>query len=899
MGRKINIFCSIFLLFGLFSHHVNGVTDNFTEYFSKKTVDEIRYTIRTLEKETLKIPCEPEIHGYNRTELIDYIEKITENTIYKDIEEFQKAVILPSAITIKNTLIDEKGFLVLWTINAEKYHRMKRNQSYLIGGIMDYGNLLSQTELKAKFENLIEQNIELLNDEDKLKQYVLNIYPGDYPESTQVYIRTKSKDELFSLYVQMELYLVEIQGIATELYTEKSHDELANQDQTVLLPIIYSFIRKYDILSLTDDFVRIIENRDYKYISSNSLLSKLTDDDLVEYATACEKYHKKFYEQTKSLRNLKDYLKQIPKTKKINYVTKQLNIFPELYQEQRIKDIIENDKSLNYGQISDFLQSNPRDNLIKYYLNIKTLGNSTIYDETLNYLFRMKDKDIIAKITQIITDNVEFQNKETLINVVNLNHGIVKNFMNIQPRTNLLKLSNDLFDYHKKVSNEQLLTKKEEDNLKDFNWHICETHSFYLMNVLRKELENVKQYMPVYGNIFDFLNSINQKTLTIWLRNFEWYVRKKKNYNNIMGGAYFSYNNDTNLEKTAILNSIMNYIDMYPELQKSEKFIELIKLNYKEYPFNWLLKLDNDTLYSYARNLDGYRRRKSPQLVFNDDYNTVYQEKDVENARFFIMKIMAMFPELNIESVINAQKIKEYPENVDDFLGSKSVSELKEYATKFQAYHNLSFNANDTTSFEKFDKQSLIFAIKKYEAESPQLKNNKVNFMRVIYGEKEMLVYDHYDSFLRRQSKETLQTIYNNIQEYIKKVYDIELDSIFEDKEELIKQIKESIINFSDLQDPTIFDKVIDIVKDEEALSVEPRGMLMKYALSCQLFDSIKDKKYDSIDQVVHVMTKNELIRYINEVLNYYSFSFDSLKMFMEKNYINYGEELVQDLAEY
>ena len=899
MGRKINIFFSIFLVIVLLSH-VNGSIKDFTEYFSKKTIDEIRYTIRTLEKETLKISCEPEIHGYNRKELIEYIQKVTENSIYKDIEEFKKAVILPSATNIKDTLIGEKGFLVIWAINAEKYHRMQRGQSYLIGGIMDYGNLLSPNELKTIFDSFMEQNPELLTDEDKLKQYILNIYPGDYPESTKVYIRTKSKDELFSLYVQMELYLVEIKKIATELYTGKSHDELYKDDETTLLPIIYSFIRKYDILTLTDDFVRIIEYRDYKYVSSNSLLSKLTDDDLVEYATACEKYYKKFYEQSKSLRNLQDYLRQIPRTKKINYVTKQLDIFPELYQEQRIKDIIENDKNLNYGQISDFLQNNQRDNLIKYYLNIKVLDNSTIYDETLNYLFRMKDKDIISKITQITTENVELQNKETLINVVNLNHGIVKYFMNIQPRTNLLKLSNDLFEYHKKVSNEQLLTKKQEDNLQEFNLHICETHSFYLMEILRKELKDVKQYIPIYGSIFDFLNSINQKNLKIWLRNFERYVRAKKNYNNIMGGAYTSYNNNTLFTKTKIINSIMNYLDMFPELQKSNKFIELIQLNYKEYPFKWLLELDEDTLYSYARNLDGYRRRKSLQLVFNEDYNAIYQKQDVENARFFIMKIMAMFPELNIESVLNQQKIMEYPDNVDDFLESKNADELKKYAKKFQAYHNLYFNANDTTSFDKFDKQNLIFAIKKYEAESPQLKGNKVNFMRVIYGEKELLVYDKYDTFLRRQSEETLQTIYNKIQEYIKNVYEIELDPLYDNTvEELIKQIKEAISNFSDLQDPARFDRVIDIIKGEETLNNEPRGMLMKYALSCQLYDSKKDKKFEEIDQVVHVMTKNELIRYISKVLNNYTFSFDSLKMFMEKNYINYGEELVQDLAEY
>ena len=43
----------------------------------------------------------------------------------------------------------------------------------------------------------------------------------------------------------------------------------------------------------------------------------------------------------------------------------------------------------------------------------------------------------------------------------------MKYFMNIQPRTNLLKLSNDLFEYHKKVSNEQLLTQKQEDNLQE------------------------------------------------------------------------------------------------------------------------------------------------------------------------------------------------------------------------------------------------------------------------------------------------------------------------------------------------------------------------------------------------------------------------------------------------
>ena len=71
-----------------------------------------------------------------------------------------------------------------------------------------------------------------------------------------------------------------------------------------------------------------------------------------------------------SLRELDKYISLIPRTHKIRTIMKEIDSYPELAQEHRIQDVISNDYYLQYGQVKDFLYSQPRENLIKFYLNI-------------------------------------------------------------------------------------------------------------------------------------------------------------------------------------------------------------------------------------------------------------------------------------------------------------------------------------------------------------------------------------------------------------------------------------------------------------------------------------------------------------------------------------------------
>lgn len=877
-----------------------------TKFYETRTVDEIRIHTRLAEKFVGVDNVNPDIHGYNRQELINYIQKIIDSYPgdhrIDDIETYKAEIVdLFDPKNFKEDKSKEHGFMVKWAINAERYKRKITHTGYKSGGLVDYANYMSTTDLNKFLFDIESEYQHQLSEPDVLSKEILNIY--DYQLKTSNYITTQqfTKEELYAMIVQVEFYL-ELKGKEEPDLKNIAHDSLFQQDESALLPLLNSVISKHEEFKYTDDFINIIIYRNVSYTSPKVLFDSIQDDEkLIQWALACEKYFKRNNNKYKSLRNLKDYLKAIPIEKTKTYIIKQIDTFPELYQEKRFEDIIENDKNLQYGQVKEFLQSNTREILIKYFLNFQVDPSiSSIYNHTLSTIYRMKDEDITKKIIQITNDNITLQNKEVLINLGKLNHDNVEYFMNYQPKTVLEKIANTLFNYHKSQSNNQALTKNTDD-LKTFSINVCNSNSLSTLSTLREKVKGIEEVSPLYGNILDLLRSVNERTLKLWLRNFEGYARKVKKYKNILGGTYTSFNNYTTFQKDKIINKIMEYIDMFEELSNFKTFTEIIRMSDH---YSRLSTFHDSTLYDYAANLDGYRRRKNPQLTYNDHYKRKYSMANTTNHKFFIMKIMAMFPELNIRTVFERVTNQINPlHNFTDFLLTQGVEDLRKFAKELQKYHNAVKEEQESINLDTYLKPDLQVYIESKRKESPQLADDN-NFLRALYGESEMLYYDNYNTFLNRQDNDTIRTIYKNVVNFIEKKYNIILPRLSneeeKDIEEMKKYIRETTKNFTDLQDPEKFDKEIDIIEGCDNLKELSRGYLLRIALGCQLYASSNNlTSITEIDSIVHVMTNNEFIRYINKTLTTFNISLDKMILYSEKNYLSYGEELVSYLAEY
>ena len=889
------------LCFQLSSQNIEALT----KWYETKTLDEIRIHVRILEGMATETINNEDIHGYNRQELINYIQTLIESYSeidrYEDIEAYKTDIVNNlDPQNIKAKYSGEHGFIVKWAINAERYKRKMTHTAYKSGGLVDYANYMFTNDLQNLLIKIEEEYSELKN-KDVLAKEIFNIY--NYQLKTSNYITSQqfTKEELYAMIVQVEFYLG-LHGKEDPDLKNLDHDSLIQQEESALLPLLNSVISKHEELKNTDDFINIIIYRDVSYTSPKVLFDSIKDDEkLIQWALACEKYYKKNNNKYKSLRNLKDYLKAIPIEKTKNYILKQLIKFPELFQENRFEDIIENDKNLQYGQVKEFLQSNTREILIKYYLNFQVDPSITsIYNQTLSTIYRMKDEDITKKIIQFTNDNITLQNKEVLINLGKLNHDNVEYFMNYQPKTVLEKIANTLFDYHKSQSNNQALTKNTDD-LKTFSINVCNSNSLSTLSTLREKVKGIEEVSPLYGNILDVLRSVNERTLKLWLRNFEGYARKVKKYKNILGGTYTSFNNYTTFQKDKIINKIMEYIDMFPELSTFKTFTEITRMSDH---YSILSTFHDSTLYDYAANLDGYRRRKNPQLTYNDHYKKKYTISNTTNHKFFIMKIMAMFPELNIREVFEKVTYQINPlHNFTDFLVTQGVEDLRKFAKELQKYHNAIKEEQESINLDTYLKADLQVYIESKRKESPQLSDDN-NFLRALYGESEMLYYDNYTTFLNRQDNDTIKKIYTNLVKYIEKKYNIDLTRLSEEEEKDIEQMKkyirENVNNFTDLQNPETFDREIDKIEGCENLKELSRGNLLRIALGCQLYASSNNiQTIPSIDSIVHVMTNNEFIRYINKALTTFNISLDKMFLYSEKNYLSYGEDLVSYLTEY
>lgn len=444
---------SLLLVFYIFLSSISIIKaslEDYDKYYKYRTIDEILYTIRAFEDYLFekKIPIERNIHIFyqERIHLISYIRNtiIIQYPLFEDINLFLSNIIPFSFYSTSEEILfnspesEERGFLVRWAINCEKYKRKQNNQSDLIGGLIDYVDFMKAEDLKQYIIDIITE-FPQLKSRELFDIEILNLKKEDLPSSTLSYVLTKSRKEVISYIVHFEHYLDDI------VKREKpeisyTRDVLFKMDQSNLLPILYSFIRNNKEMMDLDTFINLIEYKNSSHFSPFYMLEYASEDDLISWLQGCEKYHKKNINISKSFRDLDKYIKLIPRRIKIITIMKMLKNNFELAQEGRINDIISSDNYLQYGKVKEFLYAQTRDSLIKYYLNINSYFNNTnIFNEELNSIFRVKTSFLPDKIISLTNHINEFQTQQNFINAANLYKGNVNNFLGVQPRNILLQ----------------------------------------------------------------------------------------------------------------------------------------------------------------------------------------------------------------------------------------------------------------------------------------------------------------------------------------------------------------------------------------------------------------------------------------------------------------------------
>lgn len=275
------------------------------------------------------------------------------------------------------------------------------------------------------------------------------------------------------------------------------------------------------------------------------------------------------------------------------------------------------------------------------------------------------------------------------INAANLYKGNVNNFLGVQPRNILLQIVRKINEYHKVQSHDYIIDyipppdqKESNENITKQITNLCFTHSLENVYVMRNYL-NLETVTPLYGSISDFLRSVSKKYIKLWLKYFEDYSRGKK-FSNVKGGTKYGFL-EREISKTTLINIIMDYIEMYPELKTATKFSKIIKTDKTIHKDIINFSSSLEFLYSTASKLDEYRRRKNIQLEYNDFFSNKYEkiEENKDKIIFFIFKILANFPELNNRvlrtSLMNDSLIIE---NFSVYINKKNRTELVMIAKK-------------------------------------------------------------------------------------------------------------------------------------------------------------------------------------------------------------------------
>ena len=932
------------------------------DFLNSKTIDVVRQiywsAVDLLTDGEIKSKYKNEdIFGMKKGVLINKINKtlellLNETTYYSEDELFE--MIKDNAIfdvksedDVDNLIRNEKipkNFIINFAFNLDKYLRTEKQE---INGALDYINYLTRKDL-IKYLSTNLKEFPNLKSPENFKKYILNDVNFNFAD-IDAYIKSKSKNELIQLIYGFEKYCFSYDNnyisnckIPFQMY---NHDTLDFYNIEDLKIYISTYKRKLDINDL-DVFINSIENRGFSYINPKKLFANDIKRSLIEYVKAFETYFKKQTNRNESLSKRDEYIESLNSKQLQEILEWGVDLYPELAEKVRFKDITSNQINLQYGQVKDFLKVTERSQLLKYAYNIHTIQNNITskYENQIIDFIRLNNDRLYDQISIDTNKNINLQEKNKFDYYASLYEHDIKEYLKNLKRNQLKMITKKIINLSQGDNqNGETLSKKKNlfdsiDNMSDeelLKTSLEKAANKYINNiddiqVLESQIpdEDLSIYYFYFYNIMDFFRSTDINYLRIWLRKYELEIRKIRSERYIAGGLKNNFMNIAEYPKDEILRIFDIYVYEYPELFYPEKFIVITGLDNGITPHKFLVEnRDNEELLKkIIFSIIGHMQRKNIQLnfdyleylvivvdIFNkteDDVNNKYIKN---NFLYSIFRLINIFPELNNMVLFDRLCINETTRvlnlfDIEDELIFNTGRDLKQIKKNIDYYYlntgfvDLGQNMDDSD-------QSDILEIKNFIFTKPFTPITK---LRVIDGDFYPLFYN-FSLYLIDESDAVINNIYNGLytDEYVK-VY-------VKNRTLVINHICEAINKYKELQNITFFDskynninieseKYEDVEDIYNYLKKLDNRQLFYYCLIANLIKINYEKEISSIKEIpdiylkIHYMSRNAMIRYILNIAKSNNaikseLSEENMRRLTKKYMLDLGSANVYDLT--
>ena len=430
---------------------------NFLDY---KTLDVLRQiywsSVELLPDVEIKLNYKnQEIFDKTRTQLKSEISKIAESLI--NMTDYDLDTIKENKIfeikekkdilnLIKNDNIPKK-FLINFAFNMDKYSRTEKQE---INGALNYINYLTRKELQNFLISQLKEH-QILNSPDNFRIYILNDIDFNFPD-IDAYIKNKSKKELIQLIYGFEKYCFskgnEDNSNCQISYQMYHHDSLDTCSEDTLQIYLSVYKRKLDIKDL-DIFISLIENHGFTYINKKNLFLKDTKKELIENVKAFETYFNRQNKNENSLTKRDEYIDKLNIDQLNDILQWAVDLYPELLEKVRFKDIISSQTNLQYGKVKDFIKISERYKLLKYAYNIHTYQqniSSKYNDDIINFI-RFNDNKLYDQISKDTNNNLELQDKTNFEYYASLHEHDIKEYIKNLQRNQLKNITKIMVHY--------------------------------------------------------------------------------------------------------------------------------------------------------------------------------------------------------------------------------------------------------------------------------------------------------------------------------------------------------------------------------------------------------------------------------------------------------------------
>lgn len=924
-NRNKVLFLIIFFQFISDSLSLSFIFDNKTDLISQLSLFSLDTNVMILYKlqsalQTSHPLSIRDLYFMNNQELISQIEEILPLSITNEtFNEYIRPY--PENYTVIDIIKSAPWeFLVKWNIYYEKYLIKKEILTPSFGGIETYVSYMNEKELK----NILLEGIGVhqeLNDADVFENNIMNLHEIDKITIVYFYQIINSGNYLKQIYINFIRYMIRkgfIQKNCTEI------EEILEQDSNEIFEYLFKLFVIYpEINELKDTslFMSIIEYNNHTFPTYELDVKSITENQqLRNYAKYAERIHRMSLRSLNSFKHLDEYISKIESSQLQMYIISMIKNHHELALLDRINDLEYSLRSVTMSSLLQLLNYLTHEELLRWYLNIKQMEftrnklYSSIDIETItDNVYYKSDIELKNDIIQIIKKYPEiFTSVEVIIQYAeptNSLEGQFRRYFNSFPpiilnrwlkqiimydynRTNILRITEDPYSFKKEESINAIMSLMNIHN------------ELFNLEKFGNEIDVSDSYTNLYGGYPDMINAHSIRDLRKFVLMLSKKYRAFTKSENINGGQFIPFTN-----KTDIIDKIMMYIEshsnIYRQVHHFDVIVGLSELHsYIHFKTIEELKAIAKKLQLYY-NLKIYKiKRYNEKFAVKTFDEWLLIESDESKIKRYIFKIMAIFPELNIESVlievINLYDFKEkytyseFKKVLNDLIENKDNDTLFDLTYRFIRYSNetLPTRYKRDINVESSTRAYLQYYIEELFNVSITL-NTNYNLAKLVYGF-DYLLYGGVMPFIIRLSNTKLIELFNEITNSYKEIKIDNFESLSHNmKITILYNIIEQHREYKDinkLKSILTFKKIENVTKNSISFNNISKQSLISYSLVVEKF--IRDKgllnQYGSIYRYVQDITREEIEDYIANGYDVIKEKIKSLEDFELYSNINY-----------